>query len=65
MPIQRPEARKRESFHRKKLFCPFCKNMVNHIECKNPYEVQEFKENFAKGEYLQEAKDSMEVCTNG
>ena len=62
IPIQRQSGRKKEPFHRKKLYCPFCRNTVNHIECKNDFEVDTFKQNFAKGEYLQEAKESVEVC---
>ena len=65
LPVQRPEAKKREAFHRKKLYCYNCKTEVNHIECKNQFEVEEFKINFTEGIYLQEVKESLEVCKNG
>ena len=42
----------RERFHRKRLYCPFCKEGVNHIECKTYEEVQIFKEAFERGEFL-------------
>ena len=47
-------------FHRKKLYCPFCKEEVNHIECKTYDDVIEFKENFENGVYKDEAEAS--VC---
>lgn len=46
-------------FHRKKLYCPYCKTEVNHVECKNDEEVFLFKEAFANGEFVEEAKLSI------
>lgn len=37
----------------------FCKEEVNHIECKTFDEVEEFKENFANGVYKDEAEASI------
>ena len=55
----RPQSRKREQFHRKKLYCPHCKQTVNHIECKNSWEVEEFKINFTNGVYENEKEESL------
>jgi uncharacterized protein with PIN domain len=46
-------------FHRKKMYCPFCKEEINMVECKNPMEVFEFKEDFERGVYNEEAKESL------
>ena len=51
-------------FHRKKLYCLHCKLEVNHMECRSEEEIQEFKENFANGDYIEEAKESIKV-SNG
>ena len=45
--------------HRKKLYCPFCKVEVNHVECKTYEDVQEFLEAFENGDYKEEAAESM------
>ena len=55
IPVQRPQARKREKFHRKKLYCPHCRITLNHIECKDEFDVKEFKTRFAAGEFTEEA----------
>ncbi len=57
-----PLARKRgkEKFHRKKLYCPYCQNVVNHAECRTEYEETEFVEAFNKGMFCEEAKESLE-----
>ena len=49
----------RERFHRKRLYCPFCKEEVNHIECKTYEEVQTFKDAFERGEFKDEAEESI------
>lgn len=49
----------RERFHRKRLYCPFCKEEVNHIECKTYEEVQIFKYAFERGEFKDEAEESI------
>lgn len=46
-------------FHRKKLYCIYCKEEVNHIECRNSIEVEEFKENFKNGVYKDECEESL------
>ena len=61
IPLARKINHAREKFHRKKLYCPWCKVTINHIECRNDEEVQEFLERFQKGEYQDEAKESLVV----
>ena len=61
IPIRRKLGQQHEAFHRKKLYCPWCKVTINHIECRNDEEVQEFLERFQKGEYQDEAKESLVV----
>lgn len=47
------------SGHRKVLYCPFCRETVNHVECKTPEDVAEFRKNFELGVYKDEAEDSV------
>lgn len=54
MPIQRRSSRKKETHHRKQLWCLHCKEETNHIECTNQYEIEEFKRNFENGVYKNE-----------
>ena len=58
----RPQAHRREKFHRKKLYCPNCQLMCNTVEVKNDIEAYEFKEAFELGEFVEEAKASIEEC---
>ena len=59
IPISRPKSLKREKMHRKKLYCCTCREEVNHIECKNSFEAEEFKINFMNGVYRNEAEKSV------
>ena len=59
IPIFRNVGFQRERFHRKRLYCPFCKEEVNHIECKTYEEVQIFKDAFERGEFKDEAEESV------
>ena len=65
IPIMRPDSRRHERHHRKKLFCLTCKTEVNHIECSNSDEVKEFLSNFKKGVYVDEAKASISFVRSG
>ena len=60
LPIQRNLGQQRERMHRKKLYCFHCKAEVNHVECRSYDEVIEFKENYEKGAYIDEAKASLD-----
>ena len=62
MPCVRPQAHRREQFHRKKLYCPHCGLTVNHIECKNDEEAYEFKQAFEAGKFINEAARSIKEC---
>ena len=59
IPIPRKKSCQREKLHRKKLYCPWCKIEVNHIECKNQSDINKFKEDFLAGKYIEEAKKSI------
>lgn len=59
LPIVRRHSLQHEKFHRKKLYCPWCKMTVNHIECRNDEEAFEFKQAFENGEYAEEAEESL------
>ena len=61
--IQRKVNHKHSKHHRKKLWCPWCKMEINHIECRNDEEVKEFKENWQAGLYQKELKESLEEMT--
>ena len=63
IPLSRPNGRQRASMHRKKLYCYHCRNTVNHVECRNEVEVAQFIEDFNNGIYIEEAKESLEVCS--
>ena len=59
LPILRKQGQLKGKFHRKKLYCPTCKNTVNHIECRTMEEVEIFKQEFKQGVYEDEAKESL------
>lgn len=59
IPIARKGSQFRTSMHRKRLFCPWCKMEVNHVECRDIYDVEIFKEDFADGLYREEAEESV------
>lgn len=64
LPCLRPQAHRREKFHRKKLYCPHCGLTVNHIEVKSDAEAFEFREAFENGDFEREAEISVEECVN-
>ena len=51
----------REKFHRKKLYCPWCQLVINHIEVRNQWEANEFKELFAEGFFKPEVEESLRI----
>lgn len=59
MTLPRRDSHQHGRFHRKRLYCFYCKEEVNHIECKTYEDVMEFRENFENGVYEDEAKDSI------
>lgn len=62
LPIARKVSNQKEPFHRKKMFCPYCKLTINMIECKNDYERAKFFEKFNNGDFQEEALESLGVC---
>lgn len=60
IPLSRSVGFQRSKFHRKKLYCVFCKREVNHVECRNPMEVNKFKEDFSNGLFVEEVEASIE-----
>ena len=64
LPVQRKVGKERSVFHRKKLWCCKCKVEINHVEVRNDYERDCFKEMYANGDFRQEAEDSLRACGN-
>lgn len=64
IPLRRNVGFKHGALHRKKLYCPYCKTEVNHIEIQNLEEEIRFKEDFAKGVYKNEAEESCNFLRN-
>ncbi len=62
IPLRRKVGFQHGSMHRKKLYCPYCKVEVNHIEIKNLAEKEKFLEDFKKGVYKDEAEESRDAC---
>ena len=65
IPLSRKQGHQYGRFHRKKLFCLYCQQEVNHIECKNDEDVAEFKRNFENGVYKDEAEESVSYVRAG
>ena len=62
LPCQRKVGQLHEEFHRKKLYCIFCKTEVNHIEVRNQEEKEIFMEAYKNGEYKVESEESLRAC---
>lgn len=58
--LPRKKSGQKGLFHRKKMYCPHCKLMINHVECRNDEEVYEFKSDFEEGLFEEEVKESLE-----
>lgn len=59
IPLLRKVGHQREKLHRKKLWCPYCNVEINHVECRNYAEIEQFNEDFKNGVYINEAKESL------
>lgn len=59
IPLIRKVGFQRNKFHRKKLYCIYCKTEVNHVECRNQDEINQFLKDFQDGVYKDEAKESL------
>lgn len=60
IPLSRSVGHQHAKHHRKKLYCVYCKIDVNHIECRNMMEVNQFKEDFENGVFKDEAEASID-----
>lgn len=60
IPLRRKIGFQHGSMHRKKLYCPYCRVEVNHIEIKTLDEKITFEENFKNGVYKNEAEASLD-----
>ncbi len=61
MSLPRRDSHNYSKHHRKKLWCPWCKMEINHIECRNDEEIKEFRENWLAGAYQEELKESLNI----
>ena len=60
IPLQRAGNKLKVKNHRKNMYCYRCKRTVNHVECRNMYEVEQFKEDYVNGVYEDEARAELE-----
>lgn len=58
IPLRRKIGFQHGPMHRKKLYCPYCKVEVNHMEIRTFDEEQKFIKNFKRGVYKDEAEES-------
>ena len=52
IPIQRKVGHQHSRLHFKKLYCPYCKVKINHVECRNYEETKDFQQKFKEGFYF-------------
>ena len=50
-PIMRRTAKQKEGGHLKKLYCVWCQQDKNHVECKGRYTFDDFKCEFENGNF--------------
>lgn len=62
LPLPRKVGHQHKRLHYKKLYCPWCKEEVNHVECRSDEDVTEFLENFKNGVYIEDAENSLSHC---
>lgn len=60
--LPRKSGKLREKGHYKNLYCIHCKDYKRHLELHNDFEVNEFKDNFVKGVYADDAKNDKTSC---
>ena len=59
IPLARKQGHKHERFHRKKLYCRYCKMEVNHVECQTDEDVYNFRVDFEEGVFANEIEESL------
>lgn len=62
VPLPRSQAKQRGKMHRKKLYCIYCGQELNMVECYDERDVRRFKKNFERGLYEKEAEESFVYC---
>lgn len=62
LPLPRKRSLQHEKFHRKRLYCPWCKVDIAHIEVRTQEELNEFTESFLAGDFEEEAEESIQHC---
>lgn len=60
IPLARAGNKRRGKDHRKNMYCPRCKHTINHIECRNEDEVNQFLEDYKNGVYKDEAEAELQ-----
>ena len=65
MILPRSQNRQRGKMHEKKLFCIFCNETLNHVECRTAADVEKFKKKLERGDYKEKAKESIEFVKGG
>lgn len=60
MDLPRPRSLTRQAFHRKKLYCPWCRETYNCIEVRNEIERQDFIADWEDGVYEAEIQAVVE-----
>lgn len=58
----RKRGKKKGTGHRKALYCPSCRQIVNHYEVHTTEEAEEFKQRYKNGDFIEESKASIEQC---
>ena len=64
IPLARKQGHKHERFHRKKLYCPYCRMEINHVECQTDEDVYNFRADFEEGVFIDEVEESLVVIRN-
>jgi hypothetical protein len=64
IPLPRKSGHKHARFHKKKLYCPYCKMEINHVECQTDEDVYNFRIDFEDGVYADEVEKSMAIIRN-
>lgn len=60
MDLPRNTGMRKEGMHRKKLYCPWCKETLNQIEITTPADLINFREAFERGDFINESQESLD-----
>lgn len=65
MGIFRKVGQQREAGHLKKLYCIYCKDIVNHVEIKENgnYTVEDFQKEFELGRFVNGQREELAQCS--